>query len=84
MGCDGAKKAIIQSSKWYESFLSRNLHWVTNYNHNHLRITRAIKSLRLLVNDDEARRFRSAMLQKYREKMVGVTGIEPVTPTMST
>jgi hypothetical protein len=25
-----------------------------------------------------------AMLQKYREKMVGVTGIEPVTPTMST
>ena len=26
----------------------------------------------------------SALPQKYREKMVGVTGIEPVTPTMST
>ena len=53
-----AKTSIVESADWYTAFLSRNSHWKAKYNHNHLRITRAIKSLRLLVSDEEANRFR--------------------------
>ena len=52
-----AKTSIVKSSDWYTAFLSRNSHWKAKYDHNHLRITRAIKSLRLLVSDNEANRF---------------------------
>jgi hypothetical protein len=51
----------VKSSDWYTAFLSRNSHWKAKYDHNHLRITRAIKSLRLLVSDDEANRFRDGV-----------------------
>ena len=56
-----AKKSIVESADWYTAFLSRNSHWKAKYDHNHLRITRAIKSLRLLVSDDEANRFRDGV-----------------------
>ena len=46
------------STRWFLGFLERNDHWVTKYDHNHLRITRAIKSLRLLTSDLVADRFR--------------------------
>jgi len=36
--------------------------WLTTFDHNHLRITRIIHSLRLLVGQDEALRFHSAIL----------------------
>ena len=52
-----AKTNIVRSADWYTAFLSRNSHWKAKYDHNHLRITRAIKSLRLLVGDEEANRF---------------------------
>ena len=35
----------------------RNDHWIKAYDHNHLRITRAIKSLRLLVSKETAEEF---------------------------
>ncbi|MDC0955001.1 opioid growth factor receptor-related protein [Alphaproteobacteria bacterium] len=56
-----AKTSIVKTSDWYTAFLSRNSHWKAKYDHNHLRITRAIKSLRLLVSDDEANRFREGV-----------------------
>ncbi|WP_114944532.1 opioid growth factor receptor-related protein [Microvirga calopogonii] len=36
--------------------------WLTGYDHNHLRITRIIHSLRILIGPDEARRFHEAIL----------------------
>ncbi|WP_262296770.1 opioid growth factor receptor-related protein [Microvirga sesbaniae] len=36
--------------------------WLTTFDHNHLRITRIIHSLRLLVGQSAARRFHSAVL----------------------
>ena len=57
-----AKTSIVESADWYTAFLSRNSHWKGKYDHNHLRITRAIKSLRLLVSDNEANRFRDGVL----------------------
>ena len=56
-----AKTSIVESADWYSAFLSRHSHWKAKYDHNHLRITRAIKSLRLLVSDEEANRFRHSV-----------------------
>ena len=56
-----AKTSIVESADWYSAFLSRHSHWKAKYDHNHLRITRAIKSLRSLVSEDEANRFRDGV-----------------------
>ena len=53
-----AQGNLRKSANWYLSFLSRNNHWIKRYDHNHLRITRVIKSLRLLVSDEAADGFR--------------------------
>ena len=50
---DLAKSNIVTSSKWFLSFLERNTHWRRRHDHNYLRITRIIKSLRLLVSDED-------------------------------
>jgi len=42
---------LKQSADWFYQFLCRNEQWLGIANHNHLRITRLIKSLRLLVGD---------------------------------
>lgn len=49
-----AKQNLIKSADWYFNFLRRNSFWRKAHDHNHLRITRVIKSLRLLCGDDEA------------------------------
>jgi hypothetical protein len=55
---DTLKKATEQMLRFY-----RNTRWwLTPFDHNHLRITRIIHSLRLLVGPDEAQRFHSAIL----------------------
>ena len=58
-----AQQNLVKSASWFLGFLERNDHWVTNYDHNHLRITRAIKSLRLLTSDLVADAFRSKVIE---------------------
>ena len=53
---------LEESARWFLGFLERKDHWVTNYDHNHLRITRTIKSLRLLTGDLVADRFKSEVI----------------------
>ena len=53
-----AQANLAKSARWFLGFLKRNNHWITKYNHNHLRITRVIKSLRLLASDEAADDFR--------------------------
>ena len=48
---------MMKSANWFLSFLKRTNHWKVPNNHNHLRITRIIQSLRLLVSDKEADAF---------------------------
>lgn len=55
---DTAQDKICKSAEWYGSFLERNDFWKKPHDHNHLRITRVIRSLRLLVDEDEADAFR--------------------------
>jgi len=53
-----AQQNLVNSASWFLGFLERNDHWITKYDHNHLRITRVIKSLRLLTSDGAADKFR--------------------------
>tara|TARA_B000000532_G_C18867515_1_gene406913 strand:+ start:75 stop:524 length:450 start_codon:yes stop_codon:yes gene_type:complete len=54
---------LERSAQWYLGFLQRNKHWIKPYDHNHLRITRAIKSLHLLVTKDAAKSFLNAIFE---------------------
>ena len=56
-----AQANIRRSAVWFLGFLERSDHWRTKYNHNHLRITRVVKSLRLLTDDKEADEFKAAI-----------------------
>ena len=58
-----ASKNMKFSADWYLGFLMRNRHWVSRYDHNHLRITRAIKSLKLLVSSSDADTFRMECIE---------------------
>ena len=57
-----AQQNLVKSASWFLGFLERNDHWITKYDHNHLRITRVIKSLRLLASDEAADGFKNKMV----------------------
>ena len=61
-GNELAKRNIVKSAEWFLKFLERNSNWKATYQHNHLRITRIIKCLRLLVSDQEADKFYNDVL----------------------
>jgi hypothetical protein len=49
-----------------ENFYLKNDHWLRGYDHNHLRITRILTSLRLLVGVDEARSFYAVIADRLK------------------
>ena len=49
-----AQENLLKSKEWFLDFLSRSDRWVAKKNHNHKRISRMIRSLRLLHSDDAA------------------------------
>ncbi len=66
-------KAIInleKSAAWFLSFLNRNDAWKKGYDHNQLRITRIIESLRLLVSDEAADEFFKAILRLVKDPTI--------------
>ena len=67
-----AKSNLSKSAKWYLNFLERNNHWRKSYDHNHLRITRMIKSLRLLCGDDEADFYKEQFWQLLGSDLMGI------------
>ena len=52
-----ARPNLEKSAEWYLGFLQRNDHWIKAYDHNHLRITRVIKSLGLLTSVEASTSF---------------------------
>ena len=58
---------ILRSSRWFFSFLERNMHWNAKIDHNQLRITRVIECLRLLVSDEEADNFYNNVLELIKD-----------------
>ena len=65
-----ATENIVKSSKWFLLFLTRNSHWKRKHDHNYLRVTRIIKSLRLLVSDQEANKFYESFMQLIDENLI--------------
>lgn len=53
-----AQQSLRAAATRMESFYSDNDHWLRTMDHNHLRITRIIKSLRMLTDDETANQFR--------------------------
>ena len=70
------RENIIKSSSWFLSFLKKNEHWKSKYDHNQLRITRVIECLRLLVGDDEADNFYQSVLALCPNSIVNKTTLE--------
>lgn len=60
---EGAQAALAASSRRMLDFYRGNEIWRGPADHNHLRITRIIRSLRLLVGDVEANAFRASILE---------------------
>ena len=60
---DGSEPEVVK----LPSFSTVSRHWVTRFNHNHLRITRIIRSLRVLGLEREAEAFFVALKQVYDE-----------------
>ena len=63
-------KKLMKSAAWYLSFLERNDSWQKGYDHNQLRITRVIESLRLLVSDEAADEFFKAILRLVKDPAI--------------
>lgn len=59
-----AQIALAAATDRMDAFYRATHDWLTPNDHNHLRITRIIRSLRLLVGDDQADAFRAAVLAR--------------------
>ena len=58
-----ARANLKKSAQWYLGFLQRNNHWIKSYDHNHLRITRVIKALNLLLSQRVALTLLNSVLE---------------------
>ncbi|MBA1157561.1 opioid growth factor receptor-related protein [Microvirga mediterraneensis] len=57
-----AQDNLARATERMLQFYRETRWWLTGYDHNHLRITRIIHSLRILAGPDEAQRFHEAIL----------------------
>lgn len=55
---DKTKQKLSLGTDRYKSFLRANDNWRFGYDHNHMRISRVIKCLRLLSDDQSANKFK--------------------------
>lgn len=60
---------LHKSADWYFDFLERNTFWIKPHDHNHLRITRVIQSIRLLSDPDDAAFFREQIIKLIGNKL---------------
>lgn len=58
------RENILRAADRMADFYAANDHWLVPADHNHLRITRIIRALRLLVGHEEARDFHDAMMNR--------------------
>ena len=58
-----AQANLTKSARWFLGFLKRNPHWVTKSDHNHLRITSAIKTLVQMARNGAADEFKKMVFE---------------------
>ena len=68
-----ARSNLEKSAQWYLGFLQRNDHWIKSYDHNHLRITRVIKALNLLLSQRVALTLLNSVLEVAGDKVNSVS-----------
>jgi hypothetical protein len=68
-----AQCGLAAGSDRMAGFYRSTTHWLVPQDHNHLRITRIIRSLRLLRGDGEADVFRQEILARMREMRAPVS-----------
>jgi hypothetical protein len=68
-----ARANLERSAQWYLGFLKRNNHWIKTYDHNHLRITRVIKALNLLLSQRAALTFLNSVLEVAGDRVNSVS-----------
>jgi hypothetical protein len=60
-----ATDTLVRATERMLGFYRNTAWWLTGYDHNHLRITRILHSLRLLVGPEAARSFHKAILAMH-------------------
>ena len=60
---DVARANLERSAQWYLGFLQRNNHWIRSYDHNHLRVTRMVKCVRLVFGGTRADVIKKSVFQ---------------------
>jgi len=65
-----AQQSLQKSIDRMKAFYMMNDHWIKAYDHNHLRITRIIKSLRLLTTGQKADEFRDWLFYRLGEQQM--------------
>ncbi|MGO4388429.1 opioid growth factor receptor-related protein [Microvirga sp. 2YAF29] len=61
-----AQSTLLQAMDRMTRFYRETDDWLTGYDHNHLRITRIIQSLRMLVSPKAARGFHETILARHQ------------------
>jgi len=64
-----AQDSLRRSTERYKEFLAQEKYWKLPNNHNHLRITRVIKSLRMLCGDEKANAFKHWVAGQLGDKI---------------
>ncbi|WP_165799640.1 opioid growth factor receptor-related protein [Sphingomonas oleivorans] len=62
-----ARERMEQAAARMLRFYRDNDHWLVPHDHNHLRISRIIRSLRLILGDSAADRFRDAIMARVAQ-----------------
>jgi hypothetical protein len=77
-GSPAARANLRAATARMSRFYAQTSHWLAPHDHNHLRITRIIKSLRLLAGDAAADGFREAILSRVsgRRRSVSQMSLE--------
>ena len=70
-----AKENLIRSKQWFYSFLKRTSKWELEKNHNHARISRMIKSLKLLHSEDSAKKCLDEVLHLAKSRSFNSEGV---------
>jgi hypothetical protein len=70
-----AQASLTQAADLMGGFYDKTDHWMRANDHNHLRITRIIKSLRLLSGDRPANRFRARIMARVDQDKAPVNAL---------
>ena len=70
-----AKENLIFSKQWFYNFLKRTSQWELEKNHNHARISRMIKSLKLLHSEDAAKKCLDEVLHLAKSRSFNAEGV---------